>query len=170
MTIQQIITTTLIGLGTLPSLVCASMMKDPLPMDQNESSVKIYEFDEPGDPLPHCIPPIYPQFAGVELCGGMNVFAAAEFLWWEFVNVTPEIAQINKNDPSNKKLQVMMDSPYRPGFKVSPGAEFPHFDQWVAQLAYTYYHPKFTNNISTSGTETKVVPRVKTKKFPSLSL
>ena len=163
MTIRRIMTATLMSLGTLPSLVCASMMankdsRGPSAKEETREKTQDYtscaETVEPGNSLPCCVPAVYPQFAGVELSEGPRLFGTGEFLWWTNIQETSMIAYINENDPANTQKEVFAHGGYRPGFKVGIGAEFRNVDQWVGYLEYTRFHHEWTNHVSARGAQT----------------
>lgn len=139
--LKKTITTTLIGLGLtqLQNPICANEDSTEFPCCAPTVVVA-----EPLDPC--CINPLYPYPATISLCDGWDVYAKGEFIYYSSMADTywNTVTDITFDDSEYDYFS--QKAPYRPGFRISIGADV---GDVVLDLTYLRYHPHTTTHFST---------------------
>src|SRR5438552_238154 len=95
----------------LPSLLPLGMYAQSSPINNNDIQISSEECCcpaiRPGEPLLDCqLPMGYPQYAGVDLNCGWNLYFTADFLYWTVQKENNAIAIRQLNDAANHKRQL----------------------------------------------------------------
>ncbi|HEU64209.1 hypothetical protein LCGC14_2500350 [marine sediment metagenome] len=100
------------------------------------------------------LPKAYNAAARIDVCGGLDTYITASFIYWESLSDQIDLAIVETGAGTERTLKILkFDTEYEPGFKVGLGTHFNH-DNWDGYVQYTRLHQSESNTFKT-GDETQ---------------
>ncbi|NGX32128.1 MAG: hypothetical protein K1060chlam4_00169 [Candidatus Anoxychlamydiales bacterium] len=104
------------------------------------------------------LPKAYNAAARIDVCGGIDTYITASFIYWESLSDQIDLALVEIGTGTERTLKILkFDTEYEPGFKVGLGTHLKH-DNWDGYIQYTRLHQSESTTFKT-GEETQTAFR-----------